>query len=136
MKYLHIHNVSIHRSFYRNRFINECVGKAFLKFPIRRKDRVFFVRYKRTFVLNNWWLNRAKADRNTEREKAIFLVPLISCTAVNIFLNWIIPLMFQNQFEIISRLTRYQGYSKDKHFISKVLVIVRIIKKESSSTSY
>ena len=47
MKYLHIHNVSIHINFYQNRFINECVMKTFLKFPYRRKDGVF-VRCRRT----------------------------------------------------------------------------------------
>ena len=39
MKYLCIHNVSIHINFYQKRFINECVGKTFLKFPYRRKNR-------------------------------------------------------------------------------------------------
>ena len=32
MKYLRIHNISIHIIFYQNRFINECVRKNFLKF--------------------------------------------------------------------------------------------------------
>ena len=32
MKYLHIHNISIHIIFYQNQFINECVGKNFIKF--------------------------------------------------------------------------------------------------------
>ena len=33
MKYLLIHNISVHIiSFYQNRFINECVRKNFLKF--------------------------------------------------------------------------------------------------------
>ena len=32
IKYLHIHNISIHIIFYQNRFINECVRKNFLKF--------------------------------------------------------------------------------------------------------
>ena len=32
MKYLRIHNISIHIIFYQNRFINECVWKNFLKF--------------------------------------------------------------------------------------------------------
>ena len=32
MKYLHIHNISIHIIFYQNRFINECTRKNFLKF--------------------------------------------------------------------------------------------------------
>ena len=32
MKYLRIHNISIHIIFYQNRFIDECVRKNFLKF--------------------------------------------------------------------------------------------------------
>ena len=36
IKYLRIHNVSIHINFYQNRFINECVRKIFLN---SRKDR-------------------------------------------------------------------------------------------------
>ena len=40
MKYLRIHNVSIHIiSFYQNGFINECVRKTFLKFPQRQTER-------------------------------------------------------------------------------------------------
>ena len=38
MKYLRIHNISIHIIFYQNRFINECVRKNFLKFSEGRKD--------------------------------------------------------------------------------------------------
>ena len=44
MKYLYLHNVSIHIFFfYQNRFINECVRKTFLNFckdvkTERRKD--------------------------------------------------------------------------------------------------
>ena len=37
MKYLRIHNVSIHLNFYKNRFINECVRKNI--FLNSRKDR-------------------------------------------------------------------------------------------------
>ena len=56
MAYLRIHNVSIHINFYQNRFINECVRIFFLN---SRKDRrkdgnsEFFVRCRRTYVLNN-----------------------------------------------------------------------------------
>ena len=62
MKYLRIHNNSIHIIFYENRFVNECVRKNFLKFlegkTERRKDvkterRSFFVSCRRTYVLNN-----------------------------------------------------------------------------------
>ena len=67
MKYLRIHNIGIHTNFYQNRFINESVRKNFLKFSYRRIDgkterRIFFVRCRRTYVLNNlhikreWWV--------------------------------------------------------------------------------
>ena len=54
MKYLRIHI-----NFYQNLFINESVRKNFLKFSYRRKDvrterRSFFVRCRRTYVLNNY----------------------------------------------------------------------------------
>ena len=39
MKYLRIHNVSIHIKFYLNRFINECVRKNFLKLALRQTKR-------------------------------------------------------------------------------------------------
>ena len=32
IKYLRIHNISIHINFYQNLFINQCVRKNFLKF--------------------------------------------------------------------------------------------------------
>ena len=48
MKYLHIHNISIHINFYQNLFLNECV-----KIPGSHSFRVFFVRCRRTYVLNN-----------------------------------------------------------------------------------
>ena len=51
VKYLRVHNVSIHINFDRNRFINQCVRKTFLKFPYRRS---FFVRCRRTYVLNKF----------------------------------------------------------------------------------
>ena len=38
VKYLRIHNTSIHINFHQNRFINKCVMKNFLKFSYRRKD--------------------------------------------------------------------------------------------------
>ena len=45
IKYLRIHNISVHINFYQNRFIIESVRKNFLKFPERvterRKDGVF-----------------------------------------------------------------------------------------------
>ena len=54
IKYLRIHNISIHINFYQNRLINECVRKNFLKFSERQtKRRSFFVRCRRTYVLNN-----------------------------------------------------------------------------------
>ena len=62
IKYLRIHNIGIHINFYQNRFINESVRKIFLKFSKRQTERrkdgkterlSFFVRCKRTYVLNN-----------------------------------------------------------------------------------
>ena len=41
IKYLRIHNISVHINFYQNRFTNESVRKNFLKFSDRRKDGVF-----------------------------------------------------------------------------------------------
>ena len=38
IKYLRIHNISIHINFYQNQFRNESVRKNFLKFSYRRKD--------------------------------------------------------------------------------------------------
>ena len=56
MKYLCIHDVSVHINFYQNRFINECVRKNFLKFPLRQtercKDGLLFVRCRKTYRLN------------------------------------------------------------------------------------
>ena len=58
MKNLRLHNVSIHRNFYQNRFINECARKKKAKIPESQSPRVpesrsFLVRYRRTYVLNN-----------------------------------------------------------------------------------
>ena len=55
---MRIHNISIHINFYQNRFINECVRKNFLKFSWRQTERrkdvkTYFVRCRRTCVLNN-----------------------------------------------------------------------------------
>ena len=64
MKYLRIHNISIHINLYQNRFKNESVRKNFLKFLYRRKDGQmerrkdgkadFFVRCRRIYVLNKY----------------------------------------------------------------------------------
>jgi hypothetical protein len=48
MKYLHIHNISIHLNFYHNRFINECVRRIFLN---SQKDKCHFVN------LNDSWVH-------------------------------------------------------------------------------
>ena len=37
----HLHNVSIHRKFYQNRFINECVRKKQAKIPESRSPGIF-----------------------------------------------------------------------------------------------
>ena len=69
IKYLLIHNISVHINFYQNRFINESVRKNFLKISEgkteRRKDvkterRSFFVSC-RNYVLNN---NQMKISKN------------------------------------------------------------------------
>ena len=77
MKYLRIYNISIHINFYQNRFINESVRKNFLKFSERqterRKDGVFFVSCRRTYVLNN------QTEFSTKVVKLRFK-PLISIT--------------------------------------------------------
>ena len=54
VKYLRIHNISIHIFFfYQNRFINECVRKNFLKYSEGQTERrIFFVSCRRTYVLN------------------------------------------------------------------------------------
>ena len=54
MKYLHIHNISIHINFYQNRFINECVRRIFLnsRKDVKTERRSFFVSCRRTYVLN------------------------------------------------------------------------------------
>ena len=51
MKYLRIHNISTHINFYQNLFIYEYVFLNSRK--DRRKDGVFFVGCRRTYVLNN-----------------------------------------------------------------------------------
>ena len=56
IKYLRIHNVSIHINFYQNRLINECFRKKIL---YSRKDRwkdvktEFFFEMQKNFFLNN-----------------------------------------------------------------------------------
>ena len=52
MKYLRLHNISIHINVYQNRFINECARKIKAKIPESQSFRVFFVRFRRTYVLN------------------------------------------------------------------------------------
>ena len=46
------HNVSIHRNFYQNRFINEYARKKKAKISESLSHRFFLVRYRRTCVLN------------------------------------------------------------------------------------
>ena len=65
MKYLRIHNIGIHINFYQNRFINESARKNFLKFSVKDvKTEFFFVRCRRTYVLNKNTLNRKTDIRN------------------------------------------------------------------------
>ena len=44
-------NVSIQRNVYQNRFVNECAGEKIAKITESRNPG-FFVRHRRTFVLN------------------------------------------------------------------------------------
>ena len=52
MKYLHLHNIRIYLNFHQNQFINECAGKIKAKIPVSQFHS-FFVRCRRTYVLNN-----------------------------------------------------------------------------------
>ena len=45
------HNVSIRIKFHKHRSINKCAIKEKLKIPLLRKDGVFLVRYRRTYIL-------------------------------------------------------------------------------------
>ena len=61
MKTLRLHNVIIHINFYQNRFINEYARKKKLKswsqgVTESRSPGVFLVRYRRTYVLNNLFI--------------------------------------------------------------------------------
>ena len=58
MKYLRIHNITIHINHYKNRFINECARKIKDKIPESHSFRVFFVRCRRTYVLKNLTFSR------------------------------------------------------------------------------
>ena len=56
MKYLRIHNISIHIILYQNRFINECVRKNFLKltqimYSAVYKQFIAIIKYSITFSL-------------------------------------------------------------------------------------
>ena len=46
-----IYNVSIHRNFNQNRFINKCAREKKGKISESQSHGVFFVRYRRTYVL-------------------------------------------------------------------------------------
>ena len=71
MKILRLHNVSIHRNFYQNRFINKYARKKKAKISESRshgarnhgvpESRSFLVKYRRTYVLKNYevWLQRS-----------------------------------------------------------------------------
>ena len=50
-KNLRLHNVSIHRNVYQNRFINEYARKKRYKIP---ESQSFLVRYRRTCALKNY----------------------------------------------------------------------------------
>ena len=87
IKYLRIHNVSIHINFYQNRFINEYVKKNFLKFPERQMTfEVILIEMKYLRIYNvsihtnfyqNWFINecvRKNFLKFSERRKdGVFL---------------------------------------------------------------
>ena len=50
MKYLRLHNISIHINIYQNRFINECARMIKAKIPESQSLRVFFVRCRITYM--------------------------------------------------------------------------------------
>ena len=55
-KKVRLHNVIIHRNFYQNRFIKECSRRKKAKIPMFHSlpvSEFFFLRYRRTYVLNN-----------------------------------------------------------------------------------
>ena len=54
MKNLPLHNVSNHRNFYQNQFINEYAKKKKAKIS---ESQSFLVRYRRTYLV---WLNNEK----------------------------------------------------------------------------
>ena len=54
MKYLHLHNVKIHRNIYQDWFINEYARKEKLKSQ-SPESRSFQVRHRRTYVLNKYF---------------------------------------------------------------------------------
>ena len=60
---LRLHNVSIHRDFEQNQFINECARKKKAKIPESRSPRSFLMRYRRTYVLNNNYFFRSPRMR-------------------------------------------------------------------------
>ena len=70
---MRLHNVSIHRNFYQNQFINEYTKKIKAKISESRshgvpESRSFRVRYRRTYVLNKLRLKKERR-RTREREK-------------------------------------------------------------------
>ena len=54
IKNVRLLNVSIHRNFYQNRFINECAKKKKKKKKAKIPEfHSYFVRCRRTYVINN-----------------------------------------------------------------------------------
>ena len=67
IKNLHLDNVSIHRDFYQNQFLNEYARKKKAKISESRspgitESRSFLVRYRRTYVLNKRRIAYAMID--------------------------------------------------------------------------
>ena len=72
MKYLCIHNVTIHIFFYQNQFRNECDRTKKLK--SRFTVSVFFLRCRRTYVLNKLLKPINKSSGNKSKENYAFVV--------------------------------------------------------------
>ena len=73
MKYLRIHNISIHINFYQNRFINECARKIKAKIPESYSFRFFLWNVEELTFLKSVWIKLFlfKLDSMDEQAAAI-----------------------------------------------------------------
>ena len=84
IKYLCIHNISIHINFYQNQFRNESVRKNFLKFPERRS--FLWDVEELTLLIRFDWINHQrkltyleifKSSENITATKKYFILVLV-----------------------------------------------------------